>query len=142
MQINIGIIRRCEQSFLRERLSTCQLKPVDSVVLTALDRHGQCNQDTLCSIVNIDKGRMARVMERLEGRSLIRRLINPDNKREKLIEMTEQGKQMLEFINSFSKEWNDRCFDGFTEQEKNEYQGYLERIARNALAGKENLEND
>lgn len=37
MQINIGIIRRCEQSFLRERLSTCQLKPVDSVVLTALD---------------------------------------------------------------------------------------------------------
>ena len=33
MQINIGIIRRCEQSFLRERLSTCQLKPVDSVVL-------------------------------------------------------------------------------------------------------------
>ena len=134
MQINIGIIRRCEQSFLRERLSTCQLKPVDSVVLTALDRHGQCNQDTLCSIVNIDKGRMARVMERLEGRSLIRRLINPDNKREKLIEMTEQGKQMLEIINSFSKEWND--------QEKNEYQGYLERIARNALAGKENLEND
>ena len=130
MQINIGIIRRCEQSFLRERLSTCQLKPVDSVVLTALDRHGQCNQDTLCSIVN------------MEGRSLIRRLINPDNKREKLIEMTEQGKQMLEIINSFSKEWNDRCFDGFTEQEKNEYQGYLERIARNALAGKENLEND
>ena len=116
MQINIGIIRRCEQSFLRERLSTCQLKPVDSVVLTALDRHGQCNQDTLCSIVNIDKGRMARVMERLEGRSLIRRLINPDNKREKLIEMTEQGKQMLEIINSFSKEWNDRCFDGFTEK--------------------------
>ena len=45
MQINIGIIRRCEQSFLRERLSTCQLKPVDSVVLTALDRHGQCNQE-------------------------------------------------------------------------------------------------
>ena len=85
---------------------------------------------------------MARVMERLEGRSLIRRLINPDNKREKLIEMTEQGKQMLEIINSFSKEWNDRCFDGFTEQEKNEFQGYLERIARNALAGKENLEND
>lgn len=49
---------------------------------------------------------------------------------------------MLEIINSFSKEWNDRRFDGFTEQEKNEYQGYLERIARNALAGKENLEND
>ena len=54
MQINIGIIRRCEQSFLRERLSTCQLKPVDSVVLTALDRHGQCNQDTLClSLIHI-----------------------------------------------------------------------------------------
>lgn len=142
MQINIGIIRRCEQSFLRERLKTCQLKPVDSVVLLALERHGQCNQYTLCSIVNIDKGRMARVMERLENRSLIRRLINPDNKREKLIEMTEQGEKMLKLINSFSQEWDERCFAGFTQEEKNEYQGYLRRIAGNALAGKENLEND
>ncbi|WP_294147447.1 MarR family winged helix-turn-helix transcriptional regulator [uncultured Clostridium sp.] len=142
MQINIGIIRRCEQSFLRDRLRTCRLKPVDSVVLLALSRHGQCNQDTLCSIVNIDKGRMARVMERLEERSLIRRLVNPDNKREKLIEMTEEGEKMLEVINSFSREWNERCFAGFTENEKQEYQSYLERIARNALAGKENLEND
>lgn len=142
MQINIGIIRRCEQSFLRERLKTCQLKPVDSVVLLALERHGQCNQYTLCSIVNIDKGRMARVMERLENRSLIRRLINPDNKREKLIEMTEQGEKMLKLINSFSQEWDERCFAGFTQEEKNEYQGYLRRIAGNALAEKENLEND
>lgn len=142
MQINIGIIRRCEQSFLRERLSTCQLKPVDSVVLLALNRHGQCNQYTLCNMVNIDKGRMARVMERLEGRGLIRRVVNPDNKREKLIEMTEQGEQMLEIINSFSREWNERCYAGFTEEEKKEYQGYLQRIAGNALAGKETLEND
>lgn len=142
MQINIGIIRRCEQSFLRERLSTCQLKPVDSVVLLALKRHGKCNQDTLCSIINIDKGRMARVMERLESRGLIQRIVNPDNKREKLIEMTGQGEKMLTVINSFSKEWNNRCFAGFTEEEKKEYQGFLERIAKNALAGKENLEND
>lgn len=135
MQINIGIIRRCEQSFLREKLYTCRLKPVDSVVLLALDRHGQCNQDTLCNTVNIDKGRMARIMERLECRGLIARLVNPCNKREKLIEMTPQGREMLDFINSCTREWNERCFAGFTEEEKKEYQGYLERIARNALAG-------
>lgn len=142
MQINVGIIRRCEQSFLREKLSVLHLKPIDSVVLLALSRHGCCNQEALCCTVDIDKGRMARIMERLEERRLVRRLINPANKREKLIEMTEEGFAVLIRIQQFSEEWNERCFSGFTEKEKKQYQSYLERIAQNALAGKEHIEHD
>ena len=142
MQIYTGIIRRCEQSFLREGLNACHLKPIDSVVLHALERHDRCNQETLCNIVDIDKGRMARVMERLEKQQLIRRIVNPSSKREKLIELTGEGRQRLDFINSLFEEWNERCFADFTKEERQDYQNYLERIARNALAGKENLEHD
>lgn len=140
MQINVGIIRRCEQSFLRENLSALHLKPIDSVVLLALSRQGSCNQETLCCVVDIDKGRMARVMERLEERRLIKRSVNPASKREKRIEMTEEGEAVLSRIKQFYGEWNERCFTGFTEEEKRQYQSYLERIAQNALAGKEHIE--
>ena len=112
------------------------------MVLLALSRQGSCNQETLCCVVDIDKGRMARVMERLEERRLIKRFINPASKREKRIEMTQEGEAVLAQIQRFSEEWNERCFSGFTEEEKEQYQSYLERIAQNTLAGKEHIEHD
>lgn len=142
MQINIGIIRRCEQSFLRERLGEYRLKPVDSLVLSSILQNGTCNQEMLCTLIDIDKGRMARIMERLESRGFIRRVVNPTDKREKLVEMTEGGLQMCRTICAMFQEWNERCFAGFTEEEKAQYQSYQERIAHNALAGKENARHD
>ena len=56
--------------------------------------------------------------------------------------MTEQGKQMLEIINSFSKEWNDRRFDGFTEQEKTSTRAIWKESREMPLQERENLEND
>lgn len=142
MQINIGIIRRCEQSFFREKLSGMDLKSIDVIVLRALSRQGSCNQETLCSIVDIDKGRMAHVMKTLESGGLIRRFINPSNKREKLIEITKRGMELLEKTKQYSEEWSNRCFLGFSEEEKEQYYSYLERIAKNALAGKEPHKHD
>lgn len=142
MQLHSGIIRRCEQSFLRENLSSYHLKPADSVILHTMRKKGRCNQEALCDIVDIDKGRMARILEYLEEQLLIKRIVNPSNKREKLIELTDKGYQMLQIIDTLFDEWNERCFADFTEEERQEYQGYLERIAKNALARKENLEHD
>lgn len=142
MQINIGIIRRCEQSFLRERLSAYHLKPIEGIVLASLRKKNRCNQESLCCCIDIDKGRMARIMERLELRKLIHRVINPSNKREKLIELTKEGEEMLVLIDSFFLEWSERCFIGFTDEEKKQYQNYLKRITENALKGKEAYSHD
>jgi len=137
MEIHFGIIRRCAQSFFREKLAELNLKPVDGVVLLSISQCGSCNQETVGCAVDIDKGRIARTMARLEEHGLIRRVVNPQNKREKQIELTAKGAQFLSVICSFEEEWQARCFAGFTEEEKQNYLGYLERIARNALSEKE-----
>ncbi|MEG1780561.1 MAG: MarR family winged helix-turn-helix transcriptional regulator [Clostridium sp.] len=142
MNIERGIIRRCEQSFLRANLSHYNLKPEDSVVLHILQKKGGCNQEALCSIMDMDKGRMARIMERMEDRLFIHRIINSADKREKLIELTETGREMLLIIDSLFEQWDEQCFIDFTAEERMQYQDYLERIAKNALARKENLEHD
>lgn len=138
MQIHTGIIKRCGQSFLRERLAIYHLKPLDSVVMHTLKRKGSCNQEALCNTVDIDKGRMARIMERLEDRGLIQRVTNPSDKREKLVELTENGIHMLETIDSLFDEWDEVCFTGFSENERERYQNFLQRIAKNAMTWKEN----
>lgn len=139
MQINTGIIRRCEQSFFRDHLANYQLKPVEALALKTIRSEGTCNQEMLCGLLDIDKGRMTRILEYLEERGLIRRVVNPGNKREKLAEATDEGLDMCLIISSLFDEWGKRCFIGFTEEEKKQYKGFLARIAHNALTEKENI---
>lgn len=138
MQVYTGIIRRSGQSFLRERLQKYHLKPLDSVVMHILKKKGSCNQEALCNAVDIDKGQIARIMERLEDRGLIQRVTNQSDKREKLAELTEQGFYMIETIDSLFDEWNEVCFTGFSTEEREQYQSFLERISQNAITWKEN----
>lgn len=138
MQLHTGIIRRCGQSFLRSRLKEYHLKPLDSVVMHTLQKKGSCNQETLCSTVDIDKGRMARIMDRLEQSGLVQRVVNRSDKRAKLVALTDDGLKMLETIDSIFSDWDEICFTGFSGEERQQYHDFLERISQNAAAWKEN----
>lgn len=45
----IGVIRRGEQSFVRERLKEYDLVPVEAFALRMIASLDGCNQDTLCT---------------------------------------------------------------------------------------------
>lgn len=130
----IGTIRRCEQSFIRSRMEAYDLHPIDGVALRTLLRFGTCNQDALCTAMNMDKGRIAKTMARLEEKNLIRRIVNENNKREKLTELTPDGKEMTEKIISITNQWNEICFTGFSSEERDQYMHFIDRIAENAAA--------
>ena len=51
----IGVIRRGEQSFVRTRLKQYSLVPVEAFALHLIAVLGCCNQDTLCTRLEIDK---------------------------------------------------------------------------------------
>lgn len=130
----IGTIRRCEQNFVRCRMEAYDLHPIDGVALRTLNYCKSCNQDTLCEVMNIDKGRIAKTMARLEEKKLIRRIVNENNRREKLIELTMEGLKMTETVNSIISQWNEICFTGFSPEEREQYMHFLDRIAENAAA--------
>lgn len=142
MEIYHSILRRCAQGFFREKLAPLHLKPVDGIVIRSISQYRSCNQETICCAADLDKGRIARSMGRLEERGLIRRVVNPQNKREKQVELTDEGGKILEQIRTFEEDWKSRCFSGFTEEEIKNYQSYLERMARNALSEKEAWKHD
>lgn len=130
----IGVIRRCEQSFIRCRMEAYNLHPIEGIALRSLQRIGTCNQDALCMMMNIDKGRIAKTMASLEEKHLIQRIVNENNKREKLIELTPEGFQITEKVIAIYNQWNQICFTGFSPQEREQYISFLDRIADNAAA--------
>lgn len=129
----IGVIRRGEQSFVRDRLGVYGLVPADGVSLRLIDELGECNQDTLCARLEIDKGRVAKLLAGLEEKGLIRRTINDHNKREKRVALTEAGRDALAHVNQTFAEWNEICTAGFSAEERAEYFSYLTRIAENII---------
>lgn len=127
----IGVIRRGEQSFVRERLREYDLVPVEAFALRMIASLDGCNQDTLCARMEIDKGRVAKLLAGLESAGQIKRTVNENNKREKLVRLTEHGQEALRYVNETLDEWNRMCLKGFSEEECEQYFSFIYRIAEN-----------
>ncbi|PNV64057.1 hypothetical protein C0033_01705 [Clostridium sp. chh4-2] len=128
----ISIIRRCEQNYLRCRMESYGLHPLDALTLHVLFSLDSCNQDCLCCEMNVDKGRIAKTVSALEEGGYLVRSVNLHNKREKLLHLTESGKEMVSVIQQIFDEWNDICFKDFSSEERDQYLSFIKRIACNA----------
>lgn len=127
----IGVIRRGEHNFIRERLKEYNLVPVEAFALHLIAVMDGCNQDALGNRLEIDKGRVAKLLASLEASGQIRRTVNQQNKREKRVQLTETGRKTLENVNATFAEWNRMCLQGFTEEECTQYFSFINRIAEN-----------
>ena len=68
-------------------------------------------------------------LKKLEELQLVRRYINPNDRREILVELTEQGKQYIETNNTIRIYYYDYIFKkNLTEDELKEYVACLERL--------------
>lgn len=135
MQSLNGSICRSEYNYIRQRLGEvcdAKLQPIEGRTLRAIHQRTRCSQDSLCGELEVDKGRIAKVMAHLEELGLIRRTVNALDKREKVVKLTDEGRDVLEAINRIFEEWSRICYSGFTEEERAQYTAYLERIANNA----------
>ena len=92
---------------------------------------GTCNQDALCVRLELDKGRVAKLLARLEAMGLVRRTVNASNKREKLVALTDAGRAALRQVDAAFSEWEEIELQSFTPDERRQYLAFLDRIAQN-----------
>ncbi|WP_215699502.1 MarR family winged helix-turn-helix transcriptional regulator [Clostridium sp. MCC353] len=135
----INIIRRSEQSYIRSRVEAHGLHPLDALTLYVLMTRNSCNQDSLCCEMNVDKGRIAKTVSRLEEGGYLVRSVNLHNKREKLLHLTDSGKEMVSVVRQIFDDWNAICFRGFSPEEQAQYNSFLKRIAQNAAESRKEL---
>lgn len=131
MELRRGIIRRCERQYVRERLEEYGIQPLEGQLLRLLKECQCTKQEDLCELIDVDKGRIARALSKLEEMGLVKRTVNSNSRREKIVELTDKGNQILEVIAEIYKDWGTICFEGFSEEEIEIYSGFLARIAEN-----------
>ncbi len=90
------------------------------------------NQDTIVKHFMLDKGAVAKALNKLEDKEYIFREDNPNNKREKLISITKKGKSVIGYITDELEKWHNYLFQGLRNEEIDQFNRIVEKIAENA----------
>lgn len=92
------LIRRLQQiavaAFLQE-VEPFGVTPVQFAALQAVAAHPRVDQRTLSGLVGLDTSTIAGVVDRLEARDLLQRLANPQDRRMRLLDLTDAGHALL-----------------------------------------------
>lgn len=130
---SLSIITRYSRTFFERRLSTVKLGFTEHIILMHVTNHDLLNQEQIARHFMIDKGAIAKALGKLEKKNYITRTDNPNNKREKLIQITELGGSLIEFLKEELLFWNNCLFEGLSTDEIEMFISTSGKIADNAV---------
>ena len=134
---DLSVIERRMRLYAEHALAGLGVGFPEQVVIMQLGARGTCRQEDLAAHFSIDKGSIAKTVSKLEAKGLVSRVLNPADKREKLVELTEQGRGLLGFMGSAYGQLEQRMFAGLDGAELECALAVLERIAANLSEYKE-----
>ncbi len=77
---------------------------------------------------SLAKNTVSIVVDGMVQKGILERNINPENRRQTIISLTEYAKNMKEKYEEVSQEMNTLFYQGFSDKERNEFESYLSRI--------------
>lgn len=92
------LARRVHQlavALFAQEIQEFRVTPIQYSTLQALNNKPGIDQKTLAATIGIDTSTIVGVLDRLEARGLVVRTVVPNDRRSRLIEPTEEGREML-----------------------------------------------
>ena len=100
--------------------------------LVAIDKaEEKCTQQYLSDLLNFDKVSMVRMLDYLVEKKMITRSVNPNDRREHIIELTPKAKKVMPSIHKGIKEMNATAFKGVNKQDQEVFYNCLATIYKN-----------
>ncbi|MDY2735766.1 MarR family winged helix-turn-helix transcriptional regulator [Intestinibacter sp.] len=127
-QIHIAFESRCNKNLQRYNLTQSQMD-----VLVYLKHHGSSTvtQRDLEAGLRLTNPTITGILNRLEDKNLITRETNLNDRRSKIIKMTDKSKIVLEESYIDLKELESQIIKGFSDEEKEELVVLLNKVLNN-----------
>jgi DNA-binding MarR family transcriptional regulator len=125
------LIRRAYQISSAAFFDECRLFNlglVDCAVLYGIDSLPGTDQVSLSRAIAVDRSSIARVVSRLEARGFIKRDVNQEDRREKKVELTPEGKSVVLSIRPKVNEVNKRILAPLKPEEQEQFIRYLTTV--------------
>lgn len=126
------LIRRLHQIHDALFLEECSLEgitPVQHGILTVLLNRPWMDQSSISHELGLDRTNTADVVRRLEEKKLVKRQVNPNDKRSRQVYITPYGIELMKQLRPKMQRSQDRLIDPLTESEKKEFMRLMVKIA-------------
>ena len=128
---HLSVLARFYYDALSAKLQHLDIGRYYSVLLLVNSSPHSVTQQMLGDQLHIDKTSMVRVIDKLVEKNFIKRQIKPGDRRCYLIELTEQGENVIPEIQSAINELNHEVMLGFDEIKRKEFLNMLCKISQN-----------
>lgn len=120
----------------RINMNAFRLAPGQPKVLRYIQSHENCKLKDIAKECDVESATVSKILNNLEEKGMLTKAINPHNKRAYQLNLTEEGKKALEKWDAHCLEVEQISLEGFSDEEKQQFQDYLCRMYTN-LTGKE-----
>ena len=97
-------ISKNQIKYLKSRIEEYDLGREIRYVMMVYDNPG-CSQDDLVNIYGESKANVAKVLRKLEDEGLIKREVDPDNRRKYMLMATSKAEELVPKVRQISKDW-------------------------------------
>ena len=130
----VSQIHSLTAEFLKKRLAEHGFDDFASshgYILYQLSVNAGITMKELAAKINRDKSTTTVLVRKLEGAGLVKVTVDASDKRNKLLALTSKGSEYNQMTQKLSQELMATFYKGFTQKEKEEFAGFLEKIKLN-----------
>ena len=132
-RVRVAMLAALDQELADDRrLAPLELSAAQFIVIASLAGEERKSASDLCKGISYDAGAMTRMLDRLEGKGLIRRSRSPDDRRLVHLELTDEGRAAYPRMREASLAVANRFLRGFSKTEARALESLLTRMLENA----------
>ena len=124
-------ILKLYRSLVDQRLKDRGVHQSYQQLLIILSQHPNISQKEMARMLHISTPAITAAAKKLEREGYIRRLVSEEDNRVNRISLTEEGKTLAQTIRQSCREIERGMMEGFSENDKKEMAGHLNRIYSN-----------
>lgn len=110
------LLRRAQQissALFMEETASQGVTTTQYGILTVLSHCEPIDQISIAKLLKLDRSTTGLVVKNLEGRSLIERVVDPEDRRRRVLRLTERGRELLAELGQPSSDAQDRVLSVF-----------------------------
>ena len=130
-------IMRDHKSIIDSYVNETKLHKSQHRLLMVLSRmEKNISQRDLAEMLNITPAAVAETLKKMEKMGLVNRMVAEQDNRYNQVVLTDKGKKIVKESRKIFQYVDEKMFEGFSEEELDAFEGYLNRIKENLIKEK------
>lgn len=131
--LRLNVLARLLRNIFDRKVSEFSITRSQWQMIVVVARKPGVTQRTIAEALEISEASAGRLIDRLCAEGLLERRERDDDRRARAVHITEKAEPLLAKLAEIAEVNEERLFKGFSKQELNNLQEYLDRMHHNAL---------